>query len=244
MTASFIVIIPARLGSTRLPEKMLLEIAGKPLLQHVHLAASRSHAEKVIIATDDRRIADCAAAFGAECIMTSDVHTSGTERLAEAVDMLAVADDAIIVNLQGDEIGMPPALIDQVAGLLAGHPAEQMATLCEAITDRNQIEDPNVVKVVFDRNNAALYFSRAPIPWHRAGTPQNSFRHIGLYAYRAGFLREFTRMPESAIERVESLEQLRALYHGATILVAEARVASGIGIDTEADLQRARELFS
>lgn len=244
MTASFIVIIPARLGSTRLPGKMLLEIAGKPLLQHVHLAARRSHAKKVIIATDDRRIADCAAAFGAECIMTSNVHMSGTERLAEAIDKLAVADDAIIVNLQGDEIGMPSALIDQVAGLLADHPAEQMATLCEAITDRNQIEDPNVVKVVSDRNNAALYFSRAPIPWHRSGTPQNYFRHIGLYAYRAGFLREFTRMPACAIERVESLEQLRALYHGATILVAEACVASGIGIDTEADLQRARELFS
>ena len=240
---TFKVIIPARMASTRLPGKMLLDIAGKPLLQHVYLAAGQSKAEQILIATDDQIIFNTARTFGAECIMTSSAHTSGTDRLAEVIDKLGFADETIIVNVQGDEMGMPPALINQVAGLLINQAAGKMATLCEPIRNEHDIKDPNVVKVVFNGNKQALYFSRAAIPWHKQGLNEKYYRHIGLYAYRAAFLSEFSRMPGCELEQKESLEQLRALYYGATILIDEACAQCGIGIDTAADLKRARELF-
>ena len=245
MTEPFTVIIPARYASTRLPGKVLLEIAGKPLLQHVYTAACRSNAGKVQIATDSRQVFDAAVAFGADCIMTSPEHTSGTDRLAEAVAMLGLADSDVVVNLQGDEIGMPEQLVNQVAELLLKNSSARMATLCEPVSETGDITDPNVVKVVFDINNKAMYFSRAPIPWtKKKGPAKGCFRHIGLYAYRAGFLSEFSRMPKCILEQSESLEQLRALYHGVDILVAEACVPCGIGIDTEKDLERARKRYA
>lgn len=244
MTESFTVIIPARFASTRLPGKVLLEIAGKPLLQHVYATACHSNAGKVVIATDNRRVFDAAVAFGAECIMTSPEHTSGTDRLAEAVEILGLADGDIVVNLQGDEIGMPSELVNQVAYLLLKNPTVPMATLYERVREDSDVSDPNVVKVVFDVNNKAIYFSRAPIPWNNKGATETCFRHIGLYAYRAGFISEFSRLPKCRLEQTESLEQLRALYHGIDIAVEEAGTQCGIGIDTEADLVRARERFA
>ena len=244
MTEPFIVIIPARLASTRLPGKVLLDIAHKPLIQHVHIAACQSNANKVLIATDSRQVFDAVVAFGAECIMTSPEHGSGTDRLAEVVVKLGLADDDVIVNLQGDEIGMPPQLVNQVAALLLNNPSAQMATLCEPVREVSDITDPNVVKVVVDKNNKAMYFSRSPIPWSKKGTAMDYFRHIGLYAYRAGFLSEFSQMPKCPLEQSESLEQLRALYHGKDILVEEACVPCGIGIDTGEDLERARKRFA
>jgi 3-deoxy-manno-octulosonate cytidylyltransferase (CMP-KDO synthetase) len=243
VTETFKVIIPARLGSTRLPGKMLLHIGGKPLLQHVYTSACKSIADQVLIATDDQGIYNTANKFGAECVMTSAGHASGTDRLAEVVEKSGFADDTVIVNVQGDEMGMPPKLINQVATLLINHPRGKMATLCEEISDESDISNPNVVKVVFNQKNAAIYFSRLPIPWHKEGFTRQYFRHIGIYAYRAGFLREYSKMPRCELEQKESLEQLRALYYGVTILVEEACAQSGIGIDTEDDLQRARNLF-
>lgn len=244
MTESFTVIIPARFASTRLPGKVLLDIAGKPLLQHVYTTACHSNACKVVIATDNESVFDAAVVFGAECIMTSPEHTSGTDRLAEAVAILGLADEDIVVNLQGDEIGMPSELVNQVAYLLLKNPPVPMATLYEPVHEASDVIDPNIVKVVFDVNNKAIYFSRAPIPWNIKGITETCFRHIGLYAYRAGFISEFSRLPKCQLELSESLEQLRALYHGIDIAVEEAGVPCGIGIDTEADLARAREQFA
>ena len=244
MTKSFIVIIPARLASTRLPGKVLLEIAAKPLLQHVYITACQSKARKVLIATDSRQVFDAAVAFGAECIMTSPDHGSGTDRLAEVVTLQDLADDDVVVNLQGDEIGMPAQLVNQVAELLLNNPSAQMATLCEPVRENSEVTDPNVVKVVVDINNRAMYFSRAPIPWSKEGSAKGYFRHIGLYAYHAGFLSEFSQMPKCPLEQSESLEQLRALYHGAEILVEQACMPCGIGIDTGEDLERARKRFA
>lgn len=242
MTNTFTVIIPARMASTRLHGKMLLDIGGKPLIQHVYEAACLSNAEKVIIATDNDLIFESVNSFGAECIMTSENHVSGTDRLAEVVNKLEFPDSTIIVNVQGDEIGMPPELINQTAELLINKITGNMATICEKIVDDREISDPNVVKVVFSKQKTAIYFSRSSIPWHKEGLPLEYFRHIGLYAYRAGFLRKYSQMPRCELEQKESLEQLRALYNGEAILIEEACVPSGIGIDTESDLQRAREL--
>jgi len=244
VTLPYKVIIPARYAATRLPGKVLEDIAGKPLLQHVYETARDSRAESVIIATDDDRINECAGNFGAKVIMTSAEHTSGTERLAEVVETTGEPDDSIIVNLQGDEIGMPGELLDQVAGLLAGDGDRKMATLCEVLDDESAFHDPNIVKVVFDRNGVALYFSRAPIPWPRTPGLHECYRHIGLYAYRAGFLKEFRRLQKPRLEITESLEQLRALYHGEKIYIDIARVKPGHGIDTPADLARARKLYT
>ena len=244
MTGSFTVVIPARLASTRLPGKVLLDIAGKPLLQHVYSSACGSKAGKILIATDSSEVFDTAVSFGADCIMTSPDHSSGTDRLAEAVTILDLADDAVVVNLQGDEFGMPPQLIDQVAGMLLENPTVPMATLCEPLRESSDITNPNIVKVVFDDNNRAMYFSRAPIPWNNKGTVTGCFRHIGIYAYRAGFISEFSRMPKCRLEQSESLEQLRALYNGVIILVNEACMPSGLGIDTEEDLNLARKRFA
>jgi len=245
----FHIIIPARYASTRLPGKPLLEINGKPLIQHVYESACQCGADKVYIATDDKRIQEVAESFGADVIMTAVEHLSGTDRLAEAASILELNDEEIIVNLQGDEIGVPASLIHQLAKGLYDHPEHSIATLCERIINDADINDPNIVKVVFDQNNTALYFSRAAIPYLRQGQTeehakqQNYFKHLGLYAYRVGYLKKFTATPPCELERSESLEQLRALFTDEKIYIEEACAAAGIGIDTEEDLNRARQQF-
>lgn len=251
----FRVFIPARHASTRLPGKPLLPLAGRPLIRHVWERARASGAASVVIATDDERIASVARDFGAEVCMTSAQHRSGTERLAQACVLLGVAAEEIIVNLQGDEPEMPPALLRQVAELLECSTWAEMATLAVPIDDAHDLADPNVVKVVRDSSGRALYFSRAPIPWHRtafaAGVPPSGAlpasvfrRHVGLYAYRAAFLTRFAAWPEAPLESIEALEQLRALHHGAGIAIADALEDPGIGVDTPADLLRAERRCS
>ena len=241
MKVPFSIIIPARYASTRLPGKPLLDINGKPLIQHVFETAIASDAKQVVIATDDERIAQAAESFGASVVLTSVEHQSGTDRVAEAVVELELDADDIVVNLQGDEFSLPVSLLNQVATNLYEHPEKKMATLCEVISSMDEYTDPNVVKVLFDKHNTALYFSRSPIPANRgAGVPSEVFRHIGLYAYRAGFLQEFTQLPVCQMEQAEALEQLRALFNGAEIHVEVAMDATGIGIDTLDDLELAR----
>lgn len=249
MNDNFVVIIPARYASTRLPGKPLLDIAGRPLLQHVYDAAAESAADAVYIATDDERIVELAGTFGARALITGRNHQSGTDRLAEAARRLQLDDDSIIVNLQGDEVGMSARVINQVTRLLQTNTSANMATVCEALDNAAQIRDPHVVKVVMDRHGRALYFSRSVIPWSAtvdnisASTVVRWYKHIGLYAYRAGFLQCFTALGACALEQQESLEQLRALYHGETILVEPACDKTGIGVDTPEDLERARKMF-
>ena len=246
----FTVVIPVRYGSTRLPGKPLELIAGKPMFQWVWQQSIASRASRVVIATDDVRIEAAAAKFDAEVVMTQRDHPSGTDRLAEVARILNIADSELIVNVQGDEPLIPPALINQVAQLLADHPNGQMATLSEAVTDPAQLSDPNLVQVVTDRHGKALYFSRANIPWPRSGPVDAEQlvasslwqRHIGIYAYRAQFLQDFVRWPPAELERVEALEQLRALWNGATVMVATACEPSPIGVDTQADLDQVRAL--
>jgi len=249
---SFKVVIPARYASTRLPGKPLLDIAGKPMIQRVYEAACASGAEQVVIATDDERIEQAALGFGAEVCMTSTGHTSGTDRLAETSRKMAWADDEIIVNVQGDEPQIPTGLIKQVANGLADHPEAVIATLCSCIQSMQELQDPNVVKLVRDTQGFALYFSRAPIPWARDDFAANMdelpttidyLRHLGIYAYRAAYLQEYTRLPSCALEQAESLEQLRVLWHGARIFVDDAVVEPGHGVDTEEDLERVRQAY-
>ena len=235
----FKVVIPARYASTRLPGKPLRLIGGRPMLQHVHDRALQSGAESVIIATDDPRIGQVADGFSASVCMTSQEHTSGTERLGEVVEKMNWPDDAIVVNVQGDEPLIPPVLINQVAIDLAGHGDATAATLAHAITTPADVQDPNVVKVVMDRSGYALYFSRAAIPFCRDSQDADAaglLRHVGLYAYRAGFLRHYRKLETAPIERVEKLEQLRVLWHGMKIYVGMAAQMPGPGVDTEADL--------
>jgi 3-deoxy-manno-octulosonate cytidylyltransferase (CMP-KDO synthetase) len=237
----FNIIIPARYASTRLPGKSLLEIKGKPLIQHVYETAKNTQAKTIVIATDNEEIEKVAKSFNAEVVMTSADHESGTDRIAEAAKKLNIADDEIIVNLQGDEYGLPVSLVEQVAANLYTNTDNQMATLCEPITSIEDYTNSNIVKVVFDKNKSALYFSRSPIPTDRSGgLPVNVFRHIGLYAYRADFLQEFTQLPVCELEKTEALEQLRVLYNGAKIHVDIAADAAGLGIDTAEDLALAR----
>ncbi len=241
--SSFKIIIPTRYASTRLPGKALVEIAGKQLVQHVYEAACKSHARDIFIATDDERILKAANLFGAKVIMTSKHHDSGTDRLAEAIELLGDTDNSIIVNLQGDELGMHPVVINQVAEALIENTNVNMSTVCETIQESEQILDPNIVKVVMDEHNIALYFSRAPIPWDReaSGEIQNQyFRHIGLYAYRKDFLIRYSKMEQCSLEKLECLEQLRALYYGEKIHVSIAKETTGMGIDTPEDLEKAR----
>lgn len=250
---SFSVVIPARYDASRLPGKPLLLIAGKPLIQHVYECASSSNAERVIIATDDQRIADKTKDFGGEVCMTASTHTSGTERLAEVISKLNFPPDAIVVNLQGDEPLMPAACINQVATSLQNDTQAKVATLCDPIETVDELFDPNIVKVVADKNNHALYFSRATIPWHRNAFNENLnqipkdgtdyFRHVGLYAYRAGFIKEYIDATKSKIEQAEALEQLRVLWHGEKIHVAKACASPGIGVDTEKDLEAVRKIL-
>ena len=252
MTAVFTVVIPARYGSSRFPGKPLKEIAGKPMIQHVWEQARKSSAARVVVATDDARIVDACLAFGAEVVLTREDHNSGTDRLAEVAAQLGLAADAIVVNVQGDEPMIPPAVIDQVASNLAAHPEALMSTLAEPIDDVAALFNPNVVKVATDINGLALTFSRAPLPWARdafardrdqlpAGVPYR--RHIGIYAYRAGFLHDFVSWGPCWLEDTECLEQLRALWHGVRIHVADALEAPPAGVDTAEDLERVRRLL-
>lgn len=250
---SFYVVIPARYASTRLPAKPLREIAGKPMIRHVYERACESEAADVIIATDDERIADVAAAFGARVCMTSKDHPSGTDRLQEVASQLGLASDDIIVNVQGDEPLIPPQVINQVAANLAASQGASVATLSEPIHSRSDFENPNIVKVVADRNGKALYFSRAPIPWPRehfssddkASLPDFGIfqRHIGIYAYRVALLNEYVHWPVAPLEHMELLEQLRVLWNGHSIHVAEACVEVPGGVDTEADLLRIKAIL-
>jgi 3-deoxy-manno-octulosonate cytidylyltransferase (CMP-KDO synthetase) len=244
------IIIPARYASTRLPGKPLADIAGKPMIVRVVERALASGAKRVTVATDDARVCDAVRAHDAHAVMTRADHASGTDRVAEAIATLDLDDDAIVVNLQGDEPLMPPQLVRAVADLLAAHPAAVMATACHAITSRDEFMNPNVVKVVTDHEGYALYFSRAPIPWPReamaarAGGPLKAFRHIGLYAYRAGFVARYAGWSACPLETTESLEQLRVLWHGEKIAVVEADEAPAAGVDTPEDLERVRKHFS
>lgn len=246
----FIVIIPARYGSTRFPGKPLAAIAGRPMIQHVHERALQSGAARVIIATDDARIAEVAHGFGAEVAMTRGDHRSGTDRLAEVAAAQGLHDPAIVVNLQGDEPTMPPHLLRQTAEALAQRPEADIATLATPILQREEVFDPNVVKVVRDREGYALYFSRAPIPWDRdhfaAGEgplAAGYLRHLGIYGYRVSFLRRYPSLSEVELERAESLEQLRALWHGDRIFVDIAQTLPGPGVDTPADLAKVEALL-
>ena len=246
----FRVAIPARYASTRLPGKPLRMLAGRTLLERVYRRAVASGALEVVIATDDPRIRAVAEDFGAAVCMTAAEHPSGTDRLAEVAARHGWPDEAIVVNVQGDEPQVPPALIRQVAAELDAHPEAGIATACARIGRSEELFDPNVVKVTRDREGIALYFSRAPIPWHREAFRDGGrelpelrgdaawFRHIGLYAYRVAVLRDYPRLEPATIERVEALEQLRALWHGIRIRVAEAAEAPPPGVDTEADLAR------
>lgn len=252
MSAAFTVVIPARFASSRFPGKPLKSIAGKPMVQHVWEQACKSQAGRVVVATDDARIVEACQAFGAEVLLTRDDHNSGTDRLAEVATQLGLAADAIVVNVQGDEPLIPPAIIDQVAANLAAHPEAAIATLAEPIEDVASLFNPNVVKVATDINGLALTFSRAPLPWARdalaasrevlpANVPYR--RHIGIYAYRAGFLHDFVAWGPCWLENTESLEQLRALWHGVRIHVADALEAPPAGVDTPEDLERVKRLL-
>jgi 3-deoxy-manno-octulosonate cytidylyltransferase (CMP-KDO synthetase) len=241
----FTVIIPARYGSTRFPGKPLAMLQGRPMLQHVFERAQASGAARVLIATDDGRIATAAAGFGAEVVLTRDDHQSGTDRLAEVVEREGLHDPAIVVNLQGDEPLMPPELLSQTARALALRPDCDIATLATPISSRDDVFNPNIVKVVRDREGYALYFSRAPIPWDRGAFGAENdrlaagyLRHLGIYGYRVSFLRRYPMLSEVELERAEALEQLRALWHGSRIHVDIADSIPGPGVDTPEDLER------
>ncbi len=245
VTPDYSIVIPARYHSTRLPGKPLIDICGKPLLQHVYERATESKATEILIATDDDRIMLGCAAFGAECIMTSTEHVSGTDRLAEVAAIKGWPEQRIIVNLQGDEPMIPPMLLDAVAGELHQRQHAAMATLGEKISSKEDYQNPNCVKVVIDQQGYALYFSRSPMPYSFPETQAGAihYRHIGLYAYRAGYLKQFTEASPTMLEKSERLEQLRALEMGKKIFVMVTDVNTGIGVDTPEDLNKARDLL-
>jgi 3-deoxy-manno-octulosonate cytidylyltransferase (CMP-KDO synthetase) len=249
----FRVVIPARYASTRLPGKPLADIGGRPMIEHVWRRAVESGADQVVVATDDVRVEAAARRFGAEVCLTRADHQSGTDRIAEVADRHGWPEGAVVVNLQGDEPTMPPALLRQVAGALAVHAGAAMATLAVPIRERAELFDPNAVKVVTDRHGYALYFSRAPLPWHRASFPGTQgampdgvpyWRHLGLYAYRVGFLRRYVTWDPAPIEECEALEQLRALWQGERIHVGLASETPGSGVDTPEDLERVRRVLA
>tara|TARA_R110002073_G_scaffold155231_1_gene310511 strand:- start:1304 stop:2068 length:765 start_codon:yes stop_codon:yes gene_type:complete len=249
---AYTIVIPARYGSTRLPGKPLLDIFGKPMLERVWEQANNSGAERVVIATDDARVFDVAQGFGAEVAMTSVDHPSGTDRLQQVAEQLQLPADHIVVNVQGDEPLIPPTVIDQVALNLERHTEASVATLCEEIVTVKDLRNTNVVKVVCDAQGMALYFSRAPIPWPRDAFAETSdempatgkwYRHIGIYAYRTGFLHDYVRWEPAPGERLEQLEQLRALNQGVSIHVEQAIDPVPGGVDTEEDLMLVRGLF-
>ncbi|MGL4716963.1 MAG: 3-deoxy-manno-octulosonate cytidylyltransferase [Aeromonas sp.] len=247
---SFVVVIPARYASTRLPGKPLADIHGKPMVQHVVEKALQSGAARVIVATDDARVQQALLSTGVEVCMTSPDHQSGTERLAEVCRHYGFAADTIVVNVQGDEPLIPPVVIRQVADNLAAASAP-MATLSVPIMDAEEAFNPNAVKVVTDKDGYALYFSRASIPWDRdrfANSHQqigdHYQRHIGIYAYRAGFIQRYVDWAPSVLEQVEALEQLRVLWYGEKIHVAQALEAPPVGVDTLADLEKVRAFLA
>ncbi|MGN1392936.1 MAG: 3-deoxy-manno-octulosonate cytidylyltransferase [Succinivibrionaceae bacterium] len=244
----YIVIIPARYSSSRLPGKPLMDICGKTMIERVAIQALKSGASRVIVATDDERIEQVCKNISVEVCMTSADHNSGTERIAEVVNKLNLADNEIIVNVQGDEPLIPPENITQVASLLEETNAP-MSTLCVKI-EGEEVFDMNCVKVIMNANKEAIYFSRAPIPYERnnfrAGNmsaKDGHARHIGIYAYRAGFIREYISMPPCALENIESLEQLRVLYYGKSIAVDYAKKDPQVGVDTIEDLKKVREII-
>lgn len=245
---TFRVVIPARYGAQRLPGKPLLALAGRPMIEHVWRRATEAGALEVVVATDDERIASVARAFGAEVELTAAELASGTDRCAAVAARRGWDEDAVVVNLQGDEPLMPPQLVRQVAGLLARDAGASIATLCTPISASAELLDPNVVKVVFAEDGAALYFSRAPIPWDRDGVGataavRGAHRHLGIYAYRVGALATLTALPACELERIERLEQLRALWSGMRIRIDQAQVLPGPGVDTPADVARVEALL-
>ncbi|MDP3084473.1 MAG: 3-deoxy-manno-octulosonate cytidylyltransferase [Rubrivivax sp.] len=248
----FTVLIPARMASSRLPDKPLLDIAGLPMVVRVAQQASRAGALRVVVAADDGRIIDACKAHGVAALLTRSDHASGSDRLAEACEQLGLDGDDAIVNVQGDEPLIAPALIRRCAELLAERPDCVMSTVAHAIDEHADYLNPNVVKVVLDAAGRALYFSRAPLPWWRDAPAGDSaalpnpapLRHLGLYGYRAGFLRRFPKLAPAPLERIEALEQLRVLWHGERIAVHVTGEAPGIGVDTPADLARVRALLA
>ena len=241
MEQNFFAVIPARFASSRLPGKPLADIDGRPMVAWVYERAQQSGASEVLVATDDERIEAACREFGAVAELTSPNHESGTDRIAEVAERLEWADDQIVVNVQGDEPLIPPALISQVATVLGQDPEAGMATLVTPVRSRDEWQDPNMVRVIVDRDGRALYFSRAPIPWPREGGTPPALRHIGLYAYRVEALRQIAAASPCELERVERLEQLRALWLGMKIVVAEACETPPRGVDTEADLDAVRK---
>ncbi len=248
----FTVVIPARLASSRLPNKPLADIAGLPMVVRVAQRAMLSQASQVVVAADDDSIVAACEAHGIRALLTRKDHVSGSDRLAEACQLLGLPPDAVVVNVQGDEPLIPPALINDVARVLTERPDASMSTAAHAIGSLEEFTNPNVVKVVMDARQMALYFSRAPIPWWRDGQSGSSFkalpspaplRHIGIYGYRAGFLALFPTLPPAPIETMESLEQLRAMWHGHRIAVHVTDQAPGPGVDTPEDLARVRVML-
>jgi 3-deoxy-manno-octulosonate cytidylyltransferase (CMP-KDO synthetase) len=246
----FHVIVPARLASSRLPNKPLADLAGLPMVVRVARQAELAGAEQVVVACDDAAIVEACSAHGVRALLTRVDHASGSDRLAEAASLLDLPDDAVVVNVQGDEPLIDPAMVRACAEQLAAQPDCAMATVAHAIDDAAEFRNPNVVKLVMDAKQRALYFSRAPIPWWRDGPePATPFagqvlRHVGLYAYRAGFLRRFPSFAASPLEAIESLEQLRVLWHGERIAVHVSLARPGPGVDTPEDLARVRALLS
>jgi len=248
---TFTVLIPARLASTRLPRKPLADIGGLPMIVRVAQRAALSGAQRVVVAADDAEIVAACAAHGVQALLTRSDHASGSDRLAEACELLCLDGEQIVVNVQGDEPLIDPALVVRCAELLRERPDCVMSTAAHAIDDAADLANPNVVKVVLDAAGRALYFSRAPLPWWRDRPAGSSalpdpppLRHVGLYAYRAGFLRRFPSLPPSPLERIEALEQLRVLWHGERIAVHVAAAAPGTGVDTPEDLARVRALWA
>lgn len=246
---AFKVVIPARYGSTRLPGKPLLDIAGQPMIAHVCQRAMAAEAEEVVVATDDQRIFDRVSALGLKVVMTDSNHQSGTERINEVAEQLAWAEEDIVVNLQGDEPLIPPAYIKEVAYALGSQNKAGIATLAAEITDIEEIFNPNAVKVVVNNAGYAMYFSRAAIPWDRDSFPQSTtqafpyLRHIGMYAYTVKFLKLYCSWQQSVLETVESLEQLRILWYGQAVLVRTVTTTPQAGVDTEADLERVKKVM-
>jgi 3-deoxy-manno-octulosonate cytidylyltransferase (CMP-KDO synthetase) len=247
----FCVLIPARLASTRLPNKPLADIGGQPMVVRVAQRASASSAQRVVVAADNSAIVQACQDHGVEAILTRSDHASGSDRLAEACELLGLAGQDVVVNVQGDEPLIDPALIDSVADKLQAHSEASMSTAAHPIESVADFTNPNVVKVVLDSGGFALYFSRAPVPWWRDAfatgvqdLPQpRPLRHVGIYGYRADFLRLFPRLPQAPIELAEALEQLRALWHGHRIAVQVTATAPGAGVDTPEDLERVRAMW-
>ena len=245
----FVVLIPARLASTRLPRKALADIGGVPMIVRTARRAAASRASRVVVAADDDEIVAACGAHGVAALLTAKTHASGSDRIAEAAAALGLGDDEIVVNVQGDEPLIEPALIDACAALLDERRDCVMSTAAHGIADADEFANPNVVKVVVDAAGRALYFSRSPIPWPRdagradpATMASPPLRHVGLYAYRVGFLRRFPALAASPLEEVERLEQLRVLWHGERIAVHVSTLPPGVGVDTEDDLENARRL--